>query len=288
MNIVGPSYTLNNRRAAVQRAINYQLRMVEPGNEKAPAYLEQVPGLTKLTTLSGEIRGGWWTGSRCFIVAGNTLFELLPNFGATSRGTLSTNTGPVDFAQGLFQLVMVDGPNGYVFTLASGAFERITDGDFYGSASVSFLDGKFIFIRPDTQQFYWSSGIDQATSYDALDFASAEGQPDKLIGLVVNFRELMLFGEFTAEVWSPYPTEIQTYQRNNGANMEVGLMAAHSLQRIDNGVIWLGQDRNGRCPGRINKRRWPAPEQHVVRVGCRSSARRTRRTRLGVSPFPIP
>ncbi|MGL4650853.1 MAG: hypothetical protein ACRC1H_15705, partial [Caldilineaceae bacterium] len=156
-----------------------------------------------------------------------------------------TTSGRVDFAQGLFQLVAVDGANGYVFTLASNAFVRITDPDFYGSARVAFLDGRWLFARPGSQQFYWTDAIDNATAFDALDFASAESAPDKLVGLLVDKRDIILAGEYTIEPWYPAPIGTQPYQRNSGAVMESGLAAAHTLQRLDNSFFWLAQDKHG-------------------------------------------
>ena len=243
--IIGPSYTLQTDRAAIQRSINYMLRLVEPGNEKGPAFLEQVPGLRLFASLGAEIRGAWRAGSRLFVVAGSTLYEVSAAGIGTSAGTLSTSTGPVDFAQGLLHLVIVDGPNGYAMPLSGGTLARITDGDFYGSKRAAFLDGKFIFVRPETQQFYWSSDIDTATSYDSLDFSSAESAPDNIIGHVVDHRELWLFGAEYTEVWNSSPVGEQPYQRNNGASIEVGCIAAHSIQKVDNSIYWLAQDRNG-------------------------------------------
>lgn len=49
-NFVGPSYTLNTRRADVQRAVN----LFPVGNEvpggKSVAYLDSIPGLTEFST----------------------------------------------------------------------------------------------------------------------------------------------------------------------------------------------------------------------------------------------
>lgn len=241
--ILGPSYSLSTRRAAVQRSIGWMLRAVEPGNEKAGFFLQQCPGLTRLANAGAEIRGGWWTGSRGFVVAGTTLYEVSSTWTLTARGTLLTSTGRVDITQGLTQLVIVDGANGYVLTLATNTFARITDPDFYGSTRVGFLDGFFIFTRPDTQQFYISA-IDNAASLDALDFASAESAPDKLKAVLVDHREVWLFGEVTTEVWFNAGTSFP-FQRNNGAVLEVGCVAAQTAQKMDNSVFWLGQDRNG-------------------------------------------
>lgn len=241
--IVGPSYSLATRKAAVQRAVNYMLRAVEPGNEKSGFYLQQVPGLTHFATLGQEIRGAVQVGQRLFVVSGALLYEVASDGVGTVLGTLTSSTGAVDMAVGVTQLVIVDGDYGYMLTLASNDFAAITDADFYGSTRVAYLDGFFVFIRPDSQQFYISA-IDNANDLDALDFASAESSPDELVSVVVTQRELWLLGSITTEVWfnagAAFP-----FQRVQGATIEAGCLAPQSAQTVDNSVIWLGRDRNG-------------------------------------------
>jgi hypothetical protein len=232
-------------RAVSERLVNYMLKRTEPSQEKAGFYREQVPGLVLLAQLDAEIRGAWWTGSRFFVVAGADVLEVADDWTTTTIGTIGTTTGRVEFAQGLFQLVVVDGVAGYVITLASSAFAQITDPDFYPADRVMFLDGKFIFHRVDTQQWFWSSSIDAAEQYDGLDFASAESSPDKITSLIVDHREIWLFGEWSTEVWFSAPSGNQVYARNNGATIEVGCAATFTPQRIDNTVYWLGKDKHG-------------------------------------------
>jgi hypothetical protein len=115
---------------------------------------------------------------------------------------------------------------------------------FYGSTRVRFLDNYFLFVHPSTQQFYISA-INDATSEDPLDFASAESSPDNLITLEVDHSEIWLFGEQTTEVWFDSGAADFPFQRNRGASIEIGCQAAHSVQKLDNSVFWIGQDVNG-------------------------------------------
>jgi hypothetical protein len=79
-----------------------------------------------------------------------------------------------------------------------------------------------------------------------LDFASAEGSPDGLVSLIVDHREIWLFGTNSVEVWydagtSPFPlVPVQ------GAFNEVGCIAAFSVAKLDNGLFWLGSDARGK------------------------------------------
>lgn len=257
---VGPSYQLSVRDADVQRAVNLFPSILESGTGKAPAILQEVPGLTLFCNAGSEIRGMKTVAGRCFFVAGSTLYEVSSSGVLTSRGALSSSTGRVDMAHGLFQLVIVDGSYGYVLKLESNAFSRITADGFYGSPRVAFLDGYFAFIRPQTQQFYISA-IDDATSLDALDFASAERSPDDLVAILADHGELWLMGERSVEIWVNTGGSDFPFQRNSGAILEVGCAAAHSAQKLDSTVIWVGNDdagagtvwmANGYKPARIS------------------------------------
>ena len=240
---VGPSYAIANRKASAQRSVNLYLVGMETAS-KAPFIMQSVPGEVLFSALGAPIRGFIETGSRGFVVAGPTLYELSADGLATSRGTLGTSSGPVDMAWGVTQLVVVDGPNGYVLTLGSNVFGQITSPNWMGSNRVGYLDGYFVFAKPDSQVFYVSA-IDDASDLDALDFASAESSPDNIVSLIVDHREIWLLGQKTTEVWFDAGTPDFPFARNQGAAAEVGCVACFSAQKIDNGIMFLGRDRNG-------------------------------------------
>lgn len=240
---VGPSYTLATRKADAQRTVNMHLVGMETPS-KAPFILDSIEGLIALAALGAEIRGSCETGGRAFVVAGSTLYELDSNWVATNRGALRTNTGPVDMVYGLSQLVMVDGANGYVLTLATNVFVQISAAGFYGSTRVGFLDNYFIFTRPNSQQ-YEISGINNATSVNALDFASAESQPDNIVGHLIVGDDIMLLGDLTTEFHFNSGNATFPFQRNRGIGFKIGCASAFSAQEIDNRAFWIGKDKNG-------------------------------------------
>lgn len=239
---VGPSYALSSRKASVQRSVNLYLSPLETPS-KAPFILKSVPGLVQFADAGAEIRGIFEADSRCFIVAGAKLYESTSGGSLTELGTLLTANGPVDAAWGTTQVVIVDGPNGYVLNLASNAFDSITAAAWLGSNRVAYIDGYFVFVDPDTQMHYLSQ-IDDATTLDALDFASAESAPDDIVAHLVVQRQVIFFGQTTTEFWSP---QGGTYflGRDSGTIMQLGCMSTFSAQVIDNGAVWLGRDQHG-------------------------------------------
>ncbi len=186
-------------------------------------------------------------GNILFTVVDNTVYSISPLGVRTSIGTLLTRRGHVGMKIGLTQLVIVDGPYGYVYDLETKVFGRITVDGWLGSYTVEELGGYFSFIDPNTQTFY-TSALEDANTLDALDFATANSSPDKLIGQVVTNNALVLLGETSGEVWqintSSDPNAF-VFDRNPGVFLEVGLLAAHTAKQLDNSAFWLGRDQRG-------------------------------------------
>jgi hypothetical protein len=81
---------------------------------------------------------------------------------------------------------------------------------------------------------------------DPLDFASAEGSPDNLVSLIVDHREIWLFGQTSVEVWYNAGLPDFPLARIKGAFNEIGCAAPFSVAKLDNGVFWLGADARGK------------------------------------------
>ena len=266
---VGVSYQLATRKASVQRTVNMYLVAMET-TSKAGFILQSVPGLVLFAALGAEIRGVYEAANRCFVVAGSTLYELSSAGAATSRGSLVTASGTVDFAWGLTQLVIVDGDSGYAFNLGTNTLAQITSAGWRGSNRVAYLDGYFIFVDPGTQKFYISA-IDDASNMDVLDFASAEGTPDAVVAHLSNQRQLWFLGELTTEVWFDAGNVDFPFARDNGAVLEVGCVATFSAQKLDNSIFWIGRDRNGsgivyRSNGYLGQRISQAPVEQALQA----------------------
>lgn len=133
-------------------------------------------------------------------------------------------------------IAMVDGTAGYTYN--GTAFATITDVDFpNGATHIDYLDGYFIVNKPSTDQFYISATED-ATSWNPLDFASAEASPDDISAFLVYSRTLYFAGSDTIQVffnsgnadfpYSPYPNVI-----------EYGIEAPNSMVHDDSGIYML-------------------------------------------------
>ncbi|HNA22764.1 MAG TPA: packaged DNA stabilization protein, partial [Agitococcus sp.] len=132
----------------------------------------------------------------------------------------------------------------YVLDTNTDTLTQITDPAFYGSPRVDYLDGYGVFVKPNSQQFYISA-LNDFSSFDALDFASDEADPDNLVTFIVDHRELILFGERTTTVWFNNGGADFPLSRRDGAEMESGCAAALSVAKLDNTVFFLGRNVYG-------------------------------------------
>ena len=275
--ILGSSYVVRSPNAADARMVNLFPEIIPEGG-KEPAYLMRAPGLRKLATLGfGPVRGMWQFNGRAFAVSANKLYEIYSDWTFTERGTLVTSSGPVSMSDNGVQLMIVDNPNGYIFNTTTNAFAKITDPDFPGAVTVGYLDGYFVFNQPNSQQL-WITSLFDGSSIDPLEFASAEGSPDNLVGLIVDHREVWLFGQNSVEVWYDAGLTDFPLQRIQGAFNEIGCAAAYSIAKMDNGLFWLGSDARGngmvyRANGYTGQRiSTHAVEWHIQQYGNISDA----------------
>ena len=242
--ILGSTYVARSVNAADSRMVNLFPEVIPEGG-KEPAFLNRAPGLRLLTTCgTGPIRGMWQTTTYGYIVSGTEFYRVDSSWTVTKLGNV-TGTGPVSIADNGIQLFIACNPDGFIYNMNTGVFGQITDPDFPGAITVSYLDGYFVFNEPDSQRF-WVTAIFDGTSIDALDFASAEGSPDGLSSIIVDHRELWLFGTNSIEVWYDSGGTDFPFTRIQGAFNEIGCAAPYSVAKLDNGLFWLGADARGR------------------------------------------
>ena len=241
--ILGSSYVARSVNAADSRMVNLFPEVVPDGG-KEPAFLQRCPGLRLVATVGdGPIRGMWKFGDFLYVASGGKLYRADGNFAVTELGLIN-GSGPVSMTDNGTQLFVACNPDAFIYNADTGVFAQITDVDFPGAVTVGYLDGYFVFNEPNSQRF-WVTSLNDGTQVDPLDFASAEGNPDNIVSLMVDHREVWLFGNNTIEVWYNAGAADFPLERIQGAFMETGCLAPYSVAKLDNSVFWLGSDARG-------------------------------------------
>lgn len=242
---VGPSYQLTDRKAGVQRAINLAMKEVEGIGEAKTVVLVSTDGLAQFADFGATVRGSVVTSDdREFVVAGATLFEVIAGV-PTARGTLTTTTGAVCLCEGETQLVIVDGPYGYVLTLATNVLQNITDPDWRGAIWVTIVNGTFVFVPPNNDEQFYISAIDNATDFNALDFSSADEAPGGVVTHRCLKQETYFFKPFTTEVWIYDGDADFPLVRYNATPIDVGAVGLRAVIEAADTLIFVGQTKRG-------------------------------------------
>ena len=243
--ILGSSYVARSVNAADARMVNLFPEAIPEGG-KEPGFLNRAPGLRLLANMgNGPIRGLWQFDGYGYAVSGEVLYRVDSLFNVSVIGTVDGLSGPVSMVDNGTQLfIACDGPS-FIYNSTTLQFKQIDDPDFPGAVTVGYIDGYFVFNEPNSQRVWITSLLD-GTSIDPLDFASAEGSPDGLVSLIVDHREIWLFGTNSVEVWYNAGTSPFPLTPGQGAFNEVGCSAAFSVAKLDNGLFWLGADARGK------------------------------------------
>ena len=245
--ILGAAYVARSINAADNRCVNL-FPEATPDNGQTSAFLNRAPGLEFLQTVgTGPIRALWahqTNGTDFFVVSGGEVYKLSSLTGTPVKIGDVSGTGPVSIADNGTQIFFACNPDGFIYNESTSVFAQITDPDFAGAVTVGYLDGYFVFNQPDSQ-FIWVSQLLNGQSVDPLDFASAEGSPDGVVGIIPDHRELWVFGTDSVEVWYNAGSADFPLQRIQGAFNEIGCVSPYTIAKMDNGLFWLGTDARG-------------------------------------------
>jgi hypothetical protein len=238
--IASKSAPSRSRALSAERLVNCAAE-IQPEGAKSPVALFSAPGLTSFASVGdGPIRCLHVMNGALYVASGGSVYKVASDGTATLLGAIPAGPMPVYMVNNGLQILLTVSPHGYV--IASDTLTAITDPGFPGAGSCAYLDGYGIFNDPDTGRFYITSLLD-FSDVDALDFATAESSPDNILRVIVDHRELWLFGSDSIEVWVNTGAADFPFERQPGAILERGTASGASVAKMDSSVFWLGDDR---------------------------------------------
>ncbi len=236
------SYLDDSLPVSAQEAINCYAEL-EPPDAKTPVKVTGVPGIDTFATCgAGPVRGFYEYNNVVYVVSGQTLFSLTSGAVATIVGAGISGSAPVSIdANSAGQICIVNGVSGYIYDINSTVFAQIVDPDFNAANTVTMIDDYFAFDHVMTNQFFLSDVLD-GTSYDPLMFATAESNPDQVLGVHNAYANLAIAGGKTIELWQDTGAVNFPFQRINGSTIEQGVASSLAWAEVDNGHFFLGND----------------------------------------------
>lgn len=194
-------------------------------------------------------RGVHTVGDRVFAVMGNSLWELESLTTFTDLGHTIEGYAKVFMVDNGYQLAILapdynDQHNAYIFDVDTDTFTQITDVDFDGPASsLRYSDGYFIFSKSDANKWFISD-LRDGLVYNALDFASAESDPDPIVSMASLRGIVFAFGSETLEQYQNVGGAGFPYERINSGTYNKGCDAALSVVEVNNMLVWIGSGAN--------------------------------------------
>lgn len=236
------SYKLRAAQASTARLVNAYVEQLPPDG-KAPFLLTRAPGVASWGTVgpSGATIEGMHTDhGLLYVVSGGGFYSVTSAASATFRGAVGSSA-EIDMDSSDVSVVIVSPPLAYHWT--SPTFAQITDAEFLsrGAGDVEYQGGRMLFRQPSTGVFFGSDS-GSVTAYDGLNFATAEGSPDALLGLKVDHEQVVLFGEKTTEFWFNDGGSGFPYARMPNGIIELGCANGKTVAKLDNSLWWVAGD----------------------------------------------
>lgn len=252
---VSGSYDSRSKKFDCQRTVNLYPEASGSGNSKSIAMLVGTPGTVTWGnyvggTLGSPVRGMIRFNANIMIAIGKTkVWKFAADSTGFEIGTIASATTPVCMASNGTTIMVVTGStDGYFIDPVLETITPIADPAFVGANRVDFVGGYFVCDKLHTQQ-YQAIGP-YTTTIDPLAFASAEGAPDLLVGLIAVNNEVMLLGENSTEFHALSGNVDFPFEAIQGAFIGMGCAAANSIAKLTdaNGqsiVCWLTQNEQG-------------------------------------------
>ena len=202
-------------------------------------------------TVQNQNRGSHEMNGVPYFVNGTTFYSLVETivsgvtvYTLTSYGTVA-GTARVSMADNGTQLmILVPSGAGYIFTHTANTFVTITDVDFVANGLpqfVVFIDSYFV-VTTNTKKFICSAPND-GTSWNALDYGTAESDPDDTVAPVVFKNQLFIAGSETIEAFQNIGGTDFPFQRT-GLFLQKGVYAPYSLINVQDSFMFIGGGSN--------------------------------------------
>lgn len=211
---------------------------------KEETIVRMSPGLTVFSSSSTVIacRGSIEVGDYIYEVFDGGVDRIDSAGTRLSIGSI-TGTGKVYMAVNTAGQIGVVSQLGRYYVIENDTINPVNTSDIGEFNSICWIAGYFILTLRDGR--FFNTALNDAYSINGLDFATAEGSPDGLLGGFAHKNELWLFGEKTIEVWallSSPPATGSPFARQ-GSWIPVGTLSFASVIEGDNTLKWVGNDR---------------------------------------------
>lgn len=240
-------YVSESLPVSAQECVNWY-----PVINSAPSLNQEIligtPGTNQLATTGTTKqanRGAHEMKGAAYFVNGTSLYKMNSDFTVNTLGTIP-GTARVSIAgNGTQLIVLIPGGNGYIYNRSTDVFAQITDVDFTANGApqyVVFIDSYFL-VTTDSNKFIISAS-NNGLAWNALDFGSAESDPDDVVAPGVYKNQLFVFGTQTAEAFQNQASGADFPFIRNGLFLSKGCFSPLSIINAQDTLMFIGGGEN--------------------------------------------
>lgn len=248
--IAGGTYLSDSLPISAQQCTNWHPNIVQTAGLSQETLIG-TPGTSTITNTgdSKQInRGSLTFNDEPYFINGTTLYRITRTvvddveiFTNTAIGTI-TGTDRVWLAKNPTQLMIVTNGTGWIWD--GTALTEIADAGFKANGvplTVVFINARFV-VTTNQKKFIFCAPND-GTNWNALDFVSAEIDPDAIVAPHVFSNQLFILGTETIQVFDTTATG-RVFLSNQGFVIPKGLFAQHSVIPSDKTFMFIGGGKN--------------------------------------------
>lgn len=239
--IYSGSHKTKSPQYANQTLINWYV-MQSQGAALSDAIIYGIEGIDSVAT-AGDFRfvgrGAWVKNDIPYFVQGANLVRLNSDATITVLGTIA-GSSRVSMASNETQLIIVnEAGTGYIWDDA--ILTTISDPNFTANGTptgVCTIDGYF--ICPTSDKKFIKSAIEDGLSWNALDFARADGDPDAIQAMIAFKGVLYSIGVNTIEGFNDVGGSDFPFRKINGLIVNKGLSYRHAYVVTSEAFYFVG------------------------------------------------
>lgn len=179
-------------------------------------------------------RGDLVLGGALFGVSAGTLYE-----GTTARGAIA-GSGPVSMAG--YPGVLFVNAGGSVYTWDGTSLAAVSFPDSADVTKVVMAASRVVALKKDSGAFYWTGAL--GSTFEALDFATAESMPDGSLDALYIDGILVIFGAETTEYWHSGGDADLPFVPVVARVIEKGIRATGCAAPINNTFAWVTNENH--------------------------------------------
>ena len=266
LDIYGGYYESNSLPVSAQRLVNAYVQTPETEGAWSSQVIFSTPGLSQqLTTgsVNNQNRGSHVMAGVPYFVNGEALYSVNSVNVATNLGAIPAISQRVSMSDNGTQLmILIPSGNGYIYDKDLNTLVQITAVGFTASGApqyVVYVDSYFV-CSTNSKKFI-ISGVNDGSTWNALDFGSAEEDPDDIVAPWVFKGRLYMGGSETFEPFTNIGGADFPFQSIQGGVLNVGLDSPYSLVDGRNHFYFIGGGENeksaiwrttGQAPERVS------------------------------------